>query len=103
MAERFDAPHPERHRHPGRLPRAVERPETADQQTEEGDVPIALGGQPRHALDHPRRLRQLLEIFADPVEGTRDVEVIDADQLAAPAVEENELAEGAELERAAES
>src|SRR5262249_42044373 len=36
------------------------------------------------------------------IEGPRDVEVVDADQLAAPAVEEDELPERAELKRAAE-
>src|SRR5262249_11334614 len=102
MPERLDAPHTERHRHPGRRTRAVQRPEPAHQQAEEGHVPIALGSQPRHALDHPRGLRQLLEVLAHAIEGPRDVEVVDADQLAAPAIEEDELAERAELERAAE-
>src|SRR5207244_9078720 len=60
------------------------------------------GGQSRHALDHPRRLGQPIQIVAYPVERAGDVEVIDADQLAAAAVEEDELAERAQLEGAAE-
>ena len=102
MAERFDTSHAEGDRHPRRRPRAVERAEAAEQQAEERDVPIALAGQPRHALDHPRRLPQPIQVLAHAVEGARDVEVVDPNQLASPAVEEDELAERAELERAAE-
>src|SRR5262245_52669061 len=63
---------------------------------------IALGGQSRHALDDPGRLRQRLQILANPVERARDVEVIDADQLTPAGIEEDQLAERTELQSASE-
>src|SRR4030095_1674005 len=103
VAERLDAPYAEADRHPRRRPRALEGAERTNQEAEERDVPVALRGQPRHALDDPCRLRQRLEILANPVEGARDVEMVDADHLAPAGVEEDELAERAELQGAPES
>jgi len=84
---------------PRRRPRALERPQAADQQAEEGDVPITLGGQSRHALDHPRRLRSRSRSSRTRSKGRVDVEVVDANQLAASIVEEDQFAERAKLER----
>src|SRR2546426_2206146 len=102
VAEHLDAPHSEADRHPRRFARAVQRAQCANQQTEEGDVSIALGGEPRHAFDDPGRLGQPLQILAHALERAGDVEVVHTDQLAPARIEKYELAERAELEGAPE-
>ena len=59
--------------------------------------------EPGHDLHDPGRLAQPPEVFAQRGERMRHVEVVDADQLAPPGVEEHQLAEREQLERAAEA
>src|SRR6185369_3671727 len=51
----------------------------------------------------PGRLAERVEILAEGRERMRHVEVVDVDEVAAPGVEEDELAEREELQGAAES
>ena len=64
---------------------------------------IAVGGEARHHLHHPRPLPEPLQVLPHPRRRAHDVEVVHLDQLAAPAVEEHHLAEGEQLERAPEA
>ena len=82
----------------------LHRAQGPDQQAEEGRLPDRARrscAPPSRPSTPPRPARS--EVLAHRGERTRDVEVVDADQLAAPGVEEHQLAEGEQLERAAES
>src|SRR2546426_1207376 len=102
VAEGIDASQPEDGGHPSRLGAGLDAAQRADQQAVHGGVRIAIGGQPADALGDPRRVSQAPEIPANAFEGVHDVEVIDLHQIAAAAVEEDQLAEREELEGAAE-
>jgi hypothetical protein len=74
----------------------------AEQQPVDGRVGIAIGRQPPHALGHPGGLTQPLQILADAGEGMDHIEVVDPDEIAAPGVEEHQLADGEQLQGAGE-
>ena len=64
---------------------------------------VSLGRETRHALRDPGGLAEPLEIVAQPGEGPHDVEVVDLDEVAPPAVEEDQLAQRERLEGAPET
>ena len=64
---------------------------------------IAVGGEARHHLHRPRALAEPLQVLPHSDERAHDVEVVDLDQIAPPAVEEHHLAEREQLERAPEA
>ena len=103
VAEKVDGPKRKAHRDPGRPPGALERPKVANKEPEQRRVRIAIGRQPGHTLDGPRALPQPLEVLAHADEGRHDVEMVHPDELAPPGVEEDQLAQGEQLERTAES
>ena len=104
MAEHVQAAHAEADRHagrPGRRPpsRAAHAP--AARRARAGDRARRSSG-PRSP--RPRRPRPAASRSSRSArERMRHVEVVDADQVAAPGVEEHELAEREQLERAAEA
>lgn len=103
VAEKVDGPKREAHGNPGRPPGAFERPKVANEEPEQRRVRIAIGGQPSHTLEGPRPLSQPLEVLAQADEWRHDVEVVHPDELAPPGVEEDQLAQGEQLEGASES
>src|SRR5881397_2941642 len=103
MAEQVNRPEREAGGHALRPRPRIEGTETSQGEAEEGGLRIAIGGEPGEALDDPRPLSQPLQVLTHPNEGMHDVEVVHANQLAAARVEEDELPQGEELERAAEA
>jgi len=103
VAEHVQAADAEADGHACRRRGARERTQGAREQSVECRVRITLGGEPADALDDPRRLPETLKIHAHGGERLQHVEVVHAYQLAAPRVEEDELAEREELQRAAEA
>ena len=103
VAEKVDGPKREAHRNPGRPPGALERPQVANEEPEQRRVRVAVGGKPGHTLDSPRPLPQPLEVLAQADEWRHDVEMIHPNELAPPGVEEDELAQGEQLEGTSES
>src|SRR4029453_10115307 len=97
MAEQVNSPEREAGVHALRPGPRIEGTETSQGEAEEGGLRIAIGGEPGEALDDPRPLPQPLQGLHPPNE------VVPANQLAAARVEEDELAQGEELERAAEA
>jgi hypothetical protein len=73
-----------------------------DEERVQRGMRVVLRGQAGHALHHPGRVPQALEVLAQSRERMHDVEVVQAQEVAAPGVEEHQLADGQELERAAE-
>ncbi len=103
VAEQVDGSKREAHRNPGRPPGALERPKVANEEPEQRRVRIAIGRQPGHTLDGPRPLPQSLEVLAQADEWRHDVEMIHPNELAPPGVEEDQLAQGEQLEGTSES
>src|SRR5437867_3506707 len=102
VTQRLERAHAEAERDARRRDRPLQGAQAPDQQRIERHVPVALGRQARHPLDDPRRLPEPLEVSTHPAERAHDVEVVDPDQLAPVRVEEDQLAEGEELEGAGE-
>ncbi len=103
MAERVETADAEADGDPGRRHRRVDGTEAPAEQPVERGVRITVGRQPRHALHDPGRLAEPVQVLAHVGERLHDVEVVDAHQLAAPGVEEDELPEREELEGAPEA
>ncbi len=102
MTEQVDAADPEPDGHlPGALG-LLGCAQGPDEQRVQRGLRIVFGRQPGHALHHPGGVPQALEILAQPRERMRDVEVVDTEQITAAGVEEDQVAERQELERAAE-
>src|SRR5437867_6873453 len=103
MAEQVNGPERKTSGHALRPGPRIEGTETPQGEAEEGGLRIAIGGEPGEALDDPRPLPQPLQVLTHPNEGMHDVKVVHANQVAAARVEEDELPQGEELERAAEA
>src|SRR5262249_52065126 len=103
VTEHVETAHAEAHGDAGRRRSARAGAQCAREQSVECGGWIALGGQAADALHDPGRLPESLEIRAERREWLQHVEVIDAHQLAASRVEEHELAEREQLQRAAEA
>src|SRR5574341_270620 len=103
VTECVEGPDAEAHRHPRGRRRPLERLEAPHEQPVNSSVPVAVGGEARHALDDPRAAAESLEVLANAVERADDVEVVDLHQLAPARVEEDELAKREELEGAREA
>ena len=88
----------------GRVPPPARRSARTSSAEERG-VGVALGREPGHASPptHAASPEPLRGARAASTNGRDDVEVVDADQLAPPGVEEHQLAEREQLERAAEA
>src|SRR5215813_12985231 len=103
MPEEIHGAEAEATRHPLRPRPALQRAEAPQHEAEEGRLRIAIGGKAGEALHHPRTLSQPLQVLAHAHEGMHDVEVVHPHELAAARVEEDELAQGEELQRAAKA
>src|SRR5207248_11727902 len=103
MAEHVQAARTETDGHARRPGGTRERTQRAREKSEQRGVGIALRRQPVHALDDPGPLAEALEVRADRREGIEDVEVVDAHEVGAARVEEDELAQREQLQRAAEA
>ena len=103
MAEHIHAADAEGHGHPTRRYPRFDTAKSPHQEPVQGDIGIPLGGEPPYALGDPGRLTQTREIGPHVIERAQHVEVVHLDELAPSAVEEHELPQCQQLERAAEA